>query len=144
MTSVVFEEIPDKVTLAVNISNCQNRCKGCHSSFLIKDIGNELTIDEIDDLLNKNKGVNCFLFLGEGNDKESLYELNNHIKQNYPNIETAIYSGRDNVEDELFNKFDYVKVGSYKEEFGALNSKTTNQRLYHHRNDITNMFWKNI
>lgn len=141
MTSVVFEEIPDKVTLAVNISNCQNSCKGCHSVFLKKNIGDELTFDTIDKLMNKNKGVNCFLFLGEGNDKYMLLKLNNYLKEKYC-IETALYSGRDEVEEELFNNFDYVKVGSYKKECGPLNKKNTNQKLFYHREDITYKFWR--
>ena len=37
--SVVFAEIPDEVTLAINISNCPCRCPGCHSKFLWGDIG---------------------------------------------------------------------------------------------------------
>ena len=44
MTSVVMEEIPDKVTLAVDISNCTGLCEGCHSPFLRTDIGLELTL----------------------------------------------------------------------------------------------------
>lgn len=141
MTSVVFEEIPDRVTLAVNITNCQNSCKGCHSAFLKKNMGDELTFETIDSLMNKNKGVNCFLFLGEGNDSCTLLKLNDYIKERY-NMETALYSGRDAVEEELFDKFDYVKVGSYKEEYGALNNRNTNQRLFYHREDITNKFWR--
>ena len=39
MTSVVMEEIPDRVTLAVDISNCRGQCVGCHSPFLKEDIG---------------------------------------------------------------------------------------------------------
>ena len=38
--------------------------------------------------------------------------------------------------------FDYVKVGPYKKEFGPLNERTTNQRLYYHREDITSRFWR--
>ena len=42
--------------------------------------------------------------------------------------------------------FDFIKLGPYKEEFGPLNSKTTNQRMYRVHNseleDITNKFWK--
>ena len=30
-TGIVFQEIPDEVTLAVNISGCPCRCHGCHS-----------------------------------------------------------------------------------------------------------------
>ena len=57
---VVFEEIPDKVTLAVNITNCQNRCVGCHSPELRENIGNELTTNEIDKMIKENDGINCF------------------------------------------------------------------------------------
>ena len=38
-TGVVFQEIPDEVTLAINISNCPCRCPGCHSHYLWEDIG---------------------------------------------------------------------------------------------------------
>lgn len=141
MTSVVFEEIPDKISLAVNITNCQNHCEGCHSSFLAMDFGEELTEDKIDELLMKQKGVNCFLFMGEGNDRERLLELNAYIKKNYK-VETALYSGRKEVEPEYFSLFDYVKVGPYMKEYGPLNVKTTNQRLYYHGEDITWKIWK--
>ena len=53
MTSVVLEEIPDRVTLAVDISNCQGSCVGCHSPFLRKDIGEELTEETVDALIRQ-------------------------------------------------------------------------------------------
>lgn len=142
LTDIVMEEIPDKVTLAVEISNCQGNCVGCHSPFLRKDIGEELTTEIIDRLIADNFGVNCFLFLGEGNDHEALCNLGRYLKSAYPSIETAIYSGRTTVEDEMFDLFDYVKVGPYIPSVGPLNSPTTNQRLYHHRTDITSRFWR--
>ena len=43
---VVFQEIPDETTLAINISNCPCRCPGCHSKFLWEDVGVELTVKE--------------------------------------------------------------------------------------------------
>ena len=30
-TDIVFQELPDEVTLAVNLSGCPCRCPGCHS-----------------------------------------------------------------------------------------------------------------
>ena len=141
MTNVVLEEIPDKVTLAVEISNCQGNCVGCHSPFLRNDIGEELTHEAIDRLIADNFGINCFLLLGEGNDQEAVLEIASYLKEKYPRFERAIYSGRSKVEDILFEAFDYVKTGPYIEEFGPLNSITTNQRLYYHGADVTSRFW---
>lgn len=141
MTSVVLEEIPDRVTLAVEISNCQGSCVGCHSPFLKEDVGEELTADVVDGLINSNFGVNCFLFLGEGKDRDALLALAAHIRNNHPAIEIALYSGRTNVEQDILDSFDYIKTGPYIEDLGPLNKKTTNQRLYHHGVDITSRFW---
>ena len=52
-----------------------------------------------------------------------------------------MYSGRPEVEPEIYAAFDYVKVGPYVAELGPLNERTTNQRLYHHGEDITFRFW---
>lgn len=140
--SIVFEEIPDRVTLAFSISNCQNRCKGCHSPFLRKDVGDVLNEEVILNDFDKDlKRCNCVLFLGEGNDIESLIKLNDFIKERYK-IETAIYSGRDSVEDYFFEHFDFVKIGSYQADKGGLNRETTNQRLFYKKEDITYKFWK--
>ena len=142
LTDTVAEEIPDRVTLAVEISNCRGNCPGCHSPFLKNDIGEELTSRIIDKLIADNYGINCFLFLGEGRDCDSLFALARHIKTTYPHIEVAVYSGREKVEEEFYELFDFVKTGPYVEALGPLNSRTTNQRLYYHREDITARFWK--
>ena len=96
MTSVVLEEIPDRVSLAVDISNCRGNCVGCHSPFLRQDIGEELTPGVIDSLLADNFGVNCFLFLGEGSDASALLALARHVSAK--GLEVALYSGREEVE----------------------------------------------
>lgn len=153
MTSVVLEEIPDRVTLAVDISNCAGLCEGCHSPFLRKDIGEELTLDVVRALLDNNFGVNCFLLLGEGNDHGALMNLAVDIRKAYPSLALALYSGRESVEDDIYRVFDYVKVGPYRPSYGPLNNPATNQRLYrvHHRSpvssasytleDLTPRFW---
>lgn len=142
---VVFEEIPNRISLALNITNCQNMCVGCHSPELRLDGGVELTNGEMDNLIEKNYGVNCVLFMGEGKDMERLLEIAQYVKNKY-DIAVAVYSGRNNVEEEYYEIFDYVKVGEYKKEFGPLNSPTTNQRLYRMtedgKEDITYLFWK--
>ena len=141
LTDVVLEEIPDKVTLAVEISNCRGSCIGCHSPFLKQAIGVELTPDAVDRLIADNFGVNCFLLLGEGKDPEALLRIAEHLRVHHPDLERAVYSGRPEVEPEIYAAFDYVKVGPYVAELGPLNERTTNQRLYHHGEDITFRFW---
>jgi anaerobic ribonucleoside-triphosphate reductase activating protein len=140
--TIVFEEIPNKITLAVNISNCLCNCKGCHTPKLRKNVGDELTEEVVNNVFDKYiKDCNCFLFLGEGNDKQALFNINQYIKSKY-HIETALYSGRDAIENDIWEDFDYVKIGRYDEKFGHLQMETTNQRLYYKKEDITHLFWK--
>ena len=142
LTDIVMEEIPRRVSLALEISNCQGCCRECHSPFLREDIGEELTPDVVDRLIGENFGIDCVLLLGEGNDPDAVRSLAKHIRDAHPGLSTAIYSGRTAVEDELFDIFDYVKVGPYIPEKGPLNNPGTNQRLYCHREDITSVFWR--
>lgn len=143
--SVVFREIPDEITLAFNISNCLNHCVGCHSSYLKCDTGEELTSEKVSEYIEKNSGISCICFMGEGNDQNALLDLVDFIKTNYPNLKLALYSGRQEVEESLYEKFDFIKIGPYIEELGPLNSRTTNQRLYKKFGDtwedITYRFW---
>lgn len=145
-TGICFEEIPDFISLGISITNCKGNCVGCHSPWLRENIGNELTFDEIDLLIKKNKGIDCVLFLGEGNDSERLIQLADYIKRKYP-FKVALYSGRVKVEDEFDRHFDFIKIGPYIPEYGPLNKRTTNQRLYEIKEgirvDITHKFWKN-
>ena len=63
-------------------------------------------------------------------------------------MKVAIYSGRDEVEPEMWDMFDYIKLGPYIEEKGPLENPNTNQKLYkidrknNQKIDITNMFWR--
>lgn len=145
-TEICFSEIPDEITLCINISNCQNSCIGCHSAYLKKNIGTELTDSEIDRLMEANDGVTCVALMGEGNDPEALRHTGEYMKERYPSVRTGLYSGRAEVEDDLYELFDYLKVGPYIPERGPLNKETTNQRLYRmkdgRKEDITYRFWR--
>lgn len=145
MTGVCFEEIPNYISLGLSISNCLGLCEGCHSPELRKNIGIELTNNEVDNLLKKNKGVNCILFLGEGNDKNALLEIIKYIREKHNTLKIALYSGRNKIESELEGLLDFIKIGPYIAKYGPLNKETTNQRLYKIENgekiDITEKFW---
>ena len=146
-TKVTFSEVPNEISLCINISNCPCNCKGCHSSYLAKDIGNELNNNSIKELINNNKGITCICFMGGDSNPLEVDALTHFIKINYP-IKTAWYSGRQELSKDInLNNFNFIKLGPYIEDLGPLNSKTTNQRFYKIEEgklvDITNLFWKN-
>nr|DAP18785.1 MAG TPA: anaerobic ribonucleoside-triphosphate reductase activating protein [Crassvirales sp.] len=144
---VVFAEVPDEVTLAINISNCPCQCKGCHSSYLAQDIGTELTFNEVRKLIKKNSGISCIALMGGDAEPDRINTLASFIINHYDSVKVAWYSGRQELSNDIdLCNFDYIKLGPYKEEFGPLNSKTTNQRFYKVSGrelvDITSKFWK--
>lgn len=149
-TLVGFREIPNEITLCINISNCPNHCEGCHSSWLLKDEGTPLTYVELKSLIKKNKGITCICFMGGDREPWEIQRLAKLIKEDY-DIKVGWYSGKDKMWEGInLIYFDYVKIGSYKKEFGPLDNPTTNQILYKviHTEvstvimDITNLFWK--
>ena len=144
---VVFAEVPDEVTLAINISNCPCQCKGCHSSYLAQDIGEPLDLQHLTNLIDSNKGITCVCIMGGDANPSEVDDIAQDIKEYYPELKVGWYSGRQELSKDIeLSNFDFIKLGPYKEEFGPLNSKTTNQRFYKVNGkeliDITSRFWK--
>lgn len=129
---IVFQEIPDEVTLAVNITNCPNRCEGCHSPYLQEDIGEELNEAQIISLMDKySSAITCFCFMGGDSDPLEVNRLACFIRVRYPELKTAWYSGCAKLPEKFDVKsFDYIKLGSYDEKLGSLKSDTSNQHLF--------------
>lgn len=149
-TAVTFSEIPDEITLAINISNCPCFCKNCHSSYLAEDIGEELNSSSLKELIDNNKGITCVSFMGGDSDPDNVNSLAKFIGAKYPKLKIAWYSGRQELSKDInLKNFDIIKLGPYIEELGPLNSKTTNQRMYkvvciddeYELKDITDRFW---
>lgn len=143
---VSFSEVPDQISLCINISGCTNACKNCHSPWLAKDEGKELNYWEIKKLIEGNRGVTCICIMGGDRDPRMINSLATIIKSEY-DIYVGWYSGKQYIPDELdLTNFDYVKIGPYIEELGPLTSRTTNQIMYQvidgKLNDITYRFWK--
>ena len=148
----VFAEIPDEITLAISISQCPLRCKGCHSQYLWEDIGDELNTESLSALLTGHIGVTCVCFMGGDNDPAQVDNLAAWVKANHPRVRTAWYSGRDTISPQIhLQNLDYIKIGRYDEKQGPLNKQETNQRLYKVEQsvggesvltDITHRFWK--
>ena len=152
---ITFAEVPDEITLCINISNCPCHCKGCHSPYLAEDIGEELTEDSLHKLISSNEGITCVSFMGGDSNPKEVDRLADIVQVCY-GLKAAWYSGVQilNKDIHIWN-FSYIKLGPYIEELGPLNSKTTNQRMYkvvythyddgtagHELEDITYRFWK--
>ena len=129
---IVCQEIPDQISLAVNISGCPNRCPGCHSPWLWENEVKEMTTDLLSSIIGQySAAITCFCFMGGDADPSEIQRLSRWIKEEYPHLKTAWYSGRESVPDGFDVKcLDYIKLGPYIESLGGLKSPTTNQALY--------------
>ncbi len=144
-TKVVFAEIPDEITLAINISGCPCACEGCHSSYLAGDVGEVLDVAVLRKLIERNNHISCLSFMGGDGDPAEVSRLASEVKMVAPELRIGWYSGRDELSEAVdLTHFDYVKVGSYQEKFGPLTSPTTNQRLYRVEpsNDLTDITFR--
>lgn len=157
--TIVFREVPDETTLAVNISGCPVRCPSCHSKWLWDYVGSVLDEDTLLRLIEDNKGITCVALMGGDADPRRVAELLIAVRRKYGRgLKTCWYSGRD-LETALRyvgpNALDYLKVGPYIESRGPLDNPRTNQRMYHierregpfgtidtHYIDITSRFWQ--
>ncbi len=148
-TKEVFAEIPDEITLAISISGCPIRCKGCHSKYLWDDVGEPLSVDSLSTLLRDHVGISCVCFMGGDQAPEEINTLTQWVKEN-SDVRTAWYSGADEVSPVInLDNLDYLKIGHYSEKAGPLNSRTTNQILWrieheegeNKKTNITSRFW---
>lgn len=123
---VVFQEVPNEISLTFRITGCPLRCKGCHSKASQSAVGIPLTTDHFKDQLNKYKrGVSCVLFMGGEWHPNQLVEYL-EIAQ-IEGFKTCLYTGLENVPDNIKSHLDYLKTGPWIAELGGLNSPTTNQ-----------------
>lgn len=129
---IVCQEIPDEVTLAINITGCPIHCPGCHSQWLWENTGKPLTEESLLELLaDYGDAVTCVCFMGGDAEPEEVKHLANVAKEHYPQLKRGWYSGHQDIPDtSMLSALDYVKVGPYIEELGGLTSPKTNQILY--------------
>lgn len=148
-TAVTFAEIPDEITLCINISNCPIHCKGCHSKHLWKNIGTPLTYHKLEKLIKDNQGITCICFMGGDSDPKEINKLAAYLMlaPNIVPLKIAWYSGRQKLSSKIdLFWFNYIKLGPYVKERGPINNPNTNQKLFEIKEtkmrNITNKFWK--
>jgi anaerobic ribonucleoside-triphosphate reductase activating protein len=147
---IVFQEVPEEVTLAINITNCPNQCQGCHSKYLWENVGKALDNSELNRLVSQYKtGITCVCFMGGDAEPEEVARLARQVKKDYSGMKVAWYSGKNDLPQNVGTEhFDYIKLGRYMAEYGPLDSATTNQRMIKRLadgrvKDITEWFRRN-
>lgn len=146
---IVFQEFPDEVTLAVNLSGCPCHCPGCHSEYLWTNEGEPLTFEVLLAMADKyGVGITCVGLMGGDADPAGVLQLLETLRRERPHLRTGWYSGRQHL-PVCFGDYeapDYVKLGPWRSECGPLSSTTTNQRMFRYGKDgtcenITSKFW---
>ncbi len=129
---IVCQEVPDEISLALNISGCPNHCPGCHSPWLWEDEGEAMTTELLESLIGQYRNaITCVCFMGGDAAPEIIEEFAKWIKSAYPGMKTAWYSGRiEPPEGFCLTTLDYIKLGPYIEASGGLKSPGTNQAIY--------------
>lgn len=124
-------------------------CSNCHSpEYRDKDAGEPFSIRQYEALLEKYQGkVSCILFFNGEYDNVFIATLAGCARAR--GYKRALYTGfeqRDLLEA-FTDCFEYLKTGVYREELGALDSRTTNQRMLRREADgswtnITSEYWR--
>lgn len=111
--ATVFQEFPDCITLAVNISNCPGMCSQCSEPWLLDDVGDELTEEKIDELIAEHPDITVFGLMGGDSDHDDVVRIANYIHAKYPHIKVGMYSGREYMSTKLLNCLDLYKIGRW-------------------------------
>lgn len=141
--------MPGEVSLALNITGCPHSCEGCHSPHLREEEGEWLNEENLLTLLHQyGDEVTCVCFMGGDAEPQEVARCSRMVKAcSQGRLKTAWYSGSDQWHAAAQEGcFDYVKIGSYRADLGALTDSRTNQRFYRlhegQKEDLTHLFWK--
>lgn len=150
-TLIGFREVPDEISLCINITGCPIHCPDCHSKWLWENNGINLTVSELHKLIESNKGISCVCLMGGDQDPTYINSLARAIRAHDSKLKVCWYSGKSLISPNIdICNFDFIKLGKYMKEFGGLDNKYTNQRFFkvsrEHKDiceliDITNKFW---
>ncbi len=129
--SVVFQEVPDEISLCFSITGCKLGCKGCHSTELWHSKnGMALTNQAFILWLKKYKGlISCVVFFGGEWQANALIEKL-QIAKSF-GLKTCLYSGEEAEEKyidlRITQHLNFLKTGAWRDELGGLESTHTNQ-----------------
>lgn len=138
---LVFQEVPDEISLAFLVAGCPVGCLGCHSAASWKaDRGEELSASALARLLDRHKRVlTCVVFLGGEWAEEDLVARLDEARAR--GLKTCLYTGleEEQVSEALKSRLDFLKVGPYRAERGGLQDPGTNQKFIDlHNKEVLN------
>lgn len=135
--AIALQEVPNEISLVINVSGCPHKCEGCHSQYLW-EYGGNILLDDFVELLSKYKDmITCVCFMGGEQNKDELCGYLMFIKS--IGLKTCLYSGCDSIEDlsDLLQYLDWVKIGRYIESLTTdtniqygIKLATSNQNIY--------------
>lgn len=147
--SIVMQEVPGEISLALSITECPHHCEGCHSSYLAEARGDFVGNHLLSLLLDYESFVTCVCFMGGDQHIDDLREQCQSVRNFFPNMKLAIYTGADTMDalGDTVGLFDYIKIGHYDDVLGGLDRPTTNQKMFHRNaegtlENITSTFWR--
>lgn len=137
--SITYQEVPDKICFTLFVAGCKNNCKNCSWKGKFSK-SSKLKLEDFEkEILDKKNYVDVIVFLGG----EWLDDFIDYLKvAKKCGFETCLYTGLDDVSNEIKNYLDYLKVGKYIEERGSLFSRNTNQRFYDLKNNKEIKFYE--
>lgn len=126
---VLFQEVPDEVSLAFTIHGCPLKCRGCHSAHTWDAHGgyplsNSLYTDYLERYSNM---ISCVLFFGGEWHPQALIEKLSIARS--LDLKTCLYTGLDWIPSEIQKHLTYLKTGSWRKELGGLDKASTNQKF---------------
>lgn len=126
---VVFQEVPEHISLAFTITGCQLGCKGCHSaSTWNANIGLPLTSAKFEHYLTTYSDlIACVLFFGGEWQLDTLIQRLKQAKNR--GLKTCLYTGLDILPAMLTPHLDFAKTGRWEAKRGGLASPLTNQKF---------------
>lgn len=142
-TGITFSEIPNHIAFYVEIGECTQKCRGCHSPELCCAVEEKTDLEDLLYMAEEavDKGANAILLLGGTSNSLNIRELLLIIDALADIAPVCLYSGVDTKELNDYIAFNsnltWIKTGSYKEELGGLSSPMTNQRFYRKENEYT-------
>ena len=129
--TIVMQEVPDEISLAIVIAGCQHKCPDCHSKYTWNEDQGQPLLQNLPIILKEYaKHVSCFCLMGGDQDQHELIQA---FKQAHKaGLKTCLYTGLEDMSQlnlNLVRELDYVKLGKFDKSCGPLNNPKTNQRM---------------